>query len=381
MHLEPYNASNILVKSSSSILDPFEENLTGLMKEAHTPGLSAIIIINDSVVWKGGYGYANIHKKINATPDTIYLGASISKTITATAIMQLWEKELFDLDDDVSDYLPFELRNPKYPEKKITFRMLLSHHSSIAYGDWKSQPLTYILFSLFGNAKDRYEELLIPSGTFYNPRIWIDSEPGEELLYSNIGYFLLEYLVELLSDQSFDAYVKENIFDPLEMNDTSYQLSNYNKDQLSRPYLWAFNTYIPIPHYEFGNHGVAGVRSSVNDLSNYLIAHMNGGVYKENRILNNKTIDLIRTIQFPDENNDNLWYQYGLGWRIIKRNESYVFWHPGNGAGVATYINYDPINRVGLIFCINQYPIIVPYDIMTWIDLLFLLHDKAYSYI
>ena len=379
LNLDLVNNRAIVNKINSNVRDPFDDNISFYMSEAHSPGLSACIVINDSVVWENGYGYANIKKKINATVDTIYLGASISKTITATAIMQLWEEGIFDLDEDVSNFLPFDLRNPKYPDKIITFRMLLSHHGSFAYGDWKTEPIIYLLLSLFGTSKERYFELVNPSGIIYNPRIWIDSEPGETLQYSNIGYFFLEYLVELLSNQSFEEYCISHIFNPLEMYNTSYHLSNYEKDKISTPYIWVLNSYIPLPNYEFMNYGVAGVRTSVKDLSHFLIANINGGVYKGKQILNEETIELMRTIQFPNSSH-NQWYQYGLGWRVIFRNDSYFLWHPGTGPGVATYINYNPVDKIGIIFFVNQYPIIMPYDIMTWMNLLYLLYEKAYSF-
>ena len=110
----------------------FDKYITFLMKFAHKPSVSACIIINDSVVWSKGYGLYDIENNKPATPDTLYLMASISKTVTATALMQLYEQELFDLDDDVNDYLPFSLRNPNFLDTSITFRMLLSHRSSLA---------------------------------------------------------------------------------------------------------------------------------------------------------------------------------------------------------------------------------------------------------
>ncbi len=380
LNLDIIKKEEIITKININNIDPFDENISFLMKEAHTPGLSACIVINDTVVWEKGYGYANINKKINATENTIYLGASISKTITATAIMQLWEQGLFDLDDDVNNYLPFDLRNPKHSDKKITYRMLLSHHSSLAYGDLKTEPFIFLFFSLFSRSKERYEELLSPSGKLYNPNIWIDSEPGEALNYSNIGYFLLEYLVELISKQSFDEYCTTHIFNPLEMNNTSYQISNYEKNDISTPYIWALHSYIPLPNYEFMDYGVGGVRTSVKDLSHFLIANMNGGIYNGKQILNEETIELMRTVQFPDSNH-NLWFQYGLGWRIMSRNDTYFLWHPGIGPGVATYINYNPVNKIGIIFFVNQYPIIGEYNIMAWINILYLLLEKAYSFV
>ena len=110
----------------------FDENILSLMKSGHMPSISMGIVKNNSLVWSKSYGYSNILKKEKATNTTIYLAGSISKTFTGLALMQLFEQELFDLDDDVNDYLPFSLRNPNYPNINITFRMLLAHQSSLS---------------------------------------------------------------------------------------------------------------------------------------------------------------------------------------------------------------------------------------------------------
>ena len=378
LNLDSIQSSELLQETTSTIIDPFEENITYWMDRGHIPGLSACIVINDSIAWGKGYGYSNIDKQINATVDTIFLGASISKTITSTAIMQLWEQGLLGLDEDVSNYLPFELRNPKFPDKKITFRMLLSHHSSLSDGDWRSRPFIYLFMALFGDSKERYEELVTPSNILYNRRTWIDSEPGEKLVYSNTGYFILEYLVELISYQPFDEYCTQHIFEPLEMYNTSYQISNYNTDEISAHYIWVLNSYIPLPNYQVNNYGVGGVRTSVRDLSHFLIAHMNEGLYKGNRILEEETIDLIRTIQYPDADQP-LWFGYGLGWRVRSGNESNFLWHPGVGPGVATYIDYNPVENMGIILFVNQFPLILPYNFLPWMSIKNLINDKAYS--
>ena len=88
--------------------------------------VSFCVIKNDQILWSDAIGYANKEEKIEATPQTRYFIASISKTVTAVAAMQLYEKGLLDLDADVNIYLPFSVKNPKYPDQKITTRMLLS---------------------------------------------------------------------------------------------------------------------------------------------------------------------------------------------------------------------------------------------------------------
>jgi CubicO group peptidase (beta-lactamase class C family) len=120
--------SNLYSQNSSAYLDSF---ITAKMEQYHFPGLQAVIVKDDQIIWKGAYGYANIAQNRLVTDSTLFYIASVSKTVTATALMQLWEQGLFNLDDDVNDYLPFPVRNPNHPNVPITFRMLLTHTSGI----------------------------------------------------------------------------------------------------------------------------------------------------------------------------------------------------------------------------------------------------------
>jgi len=111
----------------------FDKIITKIMQFGRIPAVSAAIIKGNNVTWKKGFGLYDVENEKEANKDTIYLVASISKTVTATAIMQLYEKGCFKLDDDVNKYLPFILRNPEYPNKPITFRTLLAHRSSLSF--------------------------------------------------------------------------------------------------------------------------------------------------------------------------------------------------------------------------------------------------------
>ena len=95
------------------------------------PGLSVSIVKNNNIVWEKQFGYANIINDILVDENTMFILSSISKTITATALMQLFENGLFDLDDDIDTYLPFNVNHPDFPIMPITFRMLLTHSSGI----------------------------------------------------------------------------------------------------------------------------------------------------------------------------------------------------------------------------------------------------------
>jgi len=332
----------------------FDRYIMLMMKFAHKPSLSCCIIINDSVAWSNSYGFYDIKNNKLATTDTLYLTASVSKTVTATALMQLYESGLFDLDDDVNKYLPFSLRNPNYPEMPITFRMLLSHRSSLADDNLFRICLSYIPGDpdIPDYPYPWLKEYLTPNGSAYSPTIWSNSPPGDKLLYANIGYSLIGYLVELLSGQPFDQYCKDHIFTPLEMYNTSFRLRDVNISNLAVPYEYKNRKYFPHPHY--GMHVIypsACMRTSVEEYSHFIIAHMNGGKYKDVRILNETTIELMRTAHYPLDKNK---WNYGLGWIIDKTlSGKEKIGHSGGWPGVFTLVSMRPYKDIAIIIFTN----------------------------
>jgi CubicO group peptidase (beta-lactamase class C family) len=112
-------------------LPPCKANLTKYLQRLDVPGVAAGIVKDGRLVCASGAGMANIEKNIPVAPETLFLVASVSKTVTATALMQLYEQGKFKLDDDINRFLPFRVRIPRYPTAPITFRQLLTHTSSI----------------------------------------------------------------------------------------------------------------------------------------------------------------------------------------------------------------------------------------------------------
>ena len=291
----------------------FDLKIKTLMRKSHVPSLSVGIVKNDSLVWYKGYGYSKTLLRQKPTKDTVYQAGSISKCVTATAMMQLYEKGLYDLDDDVNDYLDFELRNPNYPEVPITFRMLLAHQAS--FEEWSTKQGLYLTLttqlSILNYPYPLIKEILLTNGSLYRAASWNDYPPGAKCNYSNINYIVLEHLVERLTNQSYEEYCQKNIFDPLNMNNTSFFYSDLKRSQFANPYSHIGRFYVRQPLIDYLS-GVGGMKTSVEDLSHFLIAHMNGGLYKDTRILNETTVELMHTIQYPNCS----WYgcKLGLGW-------------------------------------------------------------------
>ena len=132
------------------------------------------------------------------TADTVLNVASISKTFTNAAVLQLWEDGRIDLDDDVNRYLPFRLVHPRHPGTAITFRHLLTHTASI--GDGEAYDSSYACGDPAVSLGDWIEGYLVAGGKYYDAEeSFLDAEPGETYSYSNVGFGLLGFLVEHIS--------------------------------------------------------------------------------------------------------------------------------------------------------------------------------------
>lgn len=329
----------------------FERKIEFLMKIGNMPSLVACAINKDRIVWKKAYGKSNIGKNKKATLDTIYMLASISKTITATAIMQLVEKNELDLNTDVSDYVCFKLRNPKYPKKKITLKMLLAHRSSILSN---SSVRWFLYFSLLGYPHNYFKEYFLPGGSCYQNNIWAQYEPGKKSSYSSEGIDIAAYVVEKITGKTFENYCNKNIFEQLNMTNTGFHLLDYKIDDLAVPYLYSRYGYIALPHYDIGTPGSGGARSSINDLSRYLLAHMNNGVYNGVRILSNKSVEEMHKEQYPEPLDDN--FYFGLGWYILIKDDGKKYGgHDGTLPGFRLVMRMCEEDKTGVIFFYNRY--------------------------
>jgi len=339
------------------------------MRVSKVPSVSACIIKEDTIIWSNAYGLYDIENNKQTSCNTLYNIASISKTVTATALMRLYEQNHFDLDDDINEYLSFNVIHSKYPDIPITFRMLLSHQSGLS-----EDPLEfYLYFEPEECPIPLYpwiETYLSPTGDNFTSSIWSNDAPGETFHYANIGFALIGYLVEIISGQPFYQYCDDNIFTPLKMYNTSYLLSSINRSNLAIPYHYQFHKYIPYGHYCYIGYPCGSIHTSVVELSHFIIAHMNQGKYEGYQLLNSTSIELMHTIQYS--NGD-----YGLGWSIWNdtKNKHY-FGHTGGDYGVATSVTVRTTDNKAVIYFTNGEPI-RPLQNIAW-----LLFEKIlFSYI
>ena len=314
------------------------------MANAHIPGLSSCIVKEGQIRWIGTYGYANFEMEIPVDTSTLFMLASVSKTVTVTALMQLWEEGLFGLDDDINDYLPFEIRHPVDSLDPITFKMLCTHTSSII-DNWGIMPYYWGEDSPIPLG-EYFFDYLNKDGGNYDPDLNFDDQsPGSEYIYSNTGAALIGYLVEILGDSAFSYQTQQSIFEPLDMNETSWFLSELDTMHIAMPYSWNGTGYTPYGHYGYSDYPAGQLRTSIDQLANFLLCYMNGGIVQGQQILNYETVDMILSPQI----NPNT----GLIWFSDFYQGNFYWGHNGGDAGVRTSMFFRPDDNIGVIMLTN----------------------------
>lgn len=359
-HLETLAAEEKVVMNFSkpAIMDSttLDSVITARMNAYNIPGLTALINTKeDGIIWKRNYGYANVALQQPVEDSTIFYMASISKTIVTTAIMQFWEADSFDLDDDINEYLDeFQVHIPYHENDTINFRMLMTHTSSIAdnYNIWDT-------LVVCGDSPITLDSILVeyftPGGIFYNSSLnFIDATPGTVWQYSNFGACILAHLVERFSGMSFDQYCREKIFDPLEMNNTSWFLAGLDTTNIATPYLWQNNQYIPYCHFGDPLYPITQLRTNKFELEHFLTTYMNWGKYNGTTILDSSTIDLILTdhLGYPVRSRGD--YQ-GLIWFQTNFEGKWLWGHTGGNWGCRTGMFYQKNENWGVICFMNSY--------------------------
>ncbi|MAV64667.1 MAG: hypothetical protein CMG00_05705 [Candidatus Marinimicrobia bacterium] len=385
-----YGSESSNVRNEQQLLDL----INSIVVENNIPGLSVTFVKGQDVVWDSYFGFSNIDENIQVDENTMFILSSVSKTITATALMQLWESNLFDINESINNYLPFDVIHPGFLNTPITFKMLLSHTSGIS-DNWGFMPyydgdspidLQYYL-----------EQYLTTEGDYYDSNLnFTNSEPGTNFEYSNIAVALIGLLIQEISNQPFNDFCRSNIFEPLGMENTYWFLSEIEDlNKVAMPYLIdgasgdscseigcfyvqgnscfcdpscldyqdccpdynnvcvennndisPFNAYM---HYGYSDYPSGQLRSTSKDLSKFMSAYMNDGIQDGVRILNSQTIDYIKTIHYPSANSSQ-----GLIWYYKNQSGRELIGHNGGDTGSLTEMFFSPSNEVGVVLLTNS---------------------------
>jgi CubicO group peptidase (beta-lactamase class C family) len=356
-----------------------DEQLQNIFEEHKLMGMAAVAVCHDSVVYSGYFGTADHSRNIAVTDSTLFRIASISKTVTATALMILYEKGLFNLDADISSILGYKVRNPYFPDVAITPRMLLSHTSGIQDGSGYSK---FIMDSYYSDTIPHLSALLTDTGFYYTSDLWQNKKPGTYFFYCNLNFGIIGTLIEKLSGQRFDVFCKQNILEPLgikgryriqDIRDINNVAVLYRGDW--QPQADNFKGVMPgsrdLDKYVIGSNALifsphAGLRISATDLAKFMMMHMDGGVYQGSRILKDSTVKLMHRKQwiYKGSNGDDyygLFRNWGLGMQITSHSSGVdsiasfypVTGHIGEAYGLVGDMFFNDDNNFGMIFLTN----------------------------
>lgn len=362
--------------------------------KGNLPGIVSLVARNGKIVQWKAYGNATADGK-EMQSDAIFRIASQTKAITSTAVMMLWEEGKFQLDDPISKYIP-EFKNQQVlksfqysdttwtgePVKnEITIRNLLTHTSGIGYGMIDADERFRMIYRKAGII-DAFttEPVTLKKNIKKLAKMPLHHNPGEQFTYSE-GLDVLGYLVEIVSGESFDTYLKNHIFDPLGMSDTWFYLPGDKADRLvdvqykengdwkkfpSTPY---YDPDYPIKGAKTYFAGGAGLSSTAKDYAVFLQMYLNGGEYNGVRLLSRKTVNTILSNQIGDIWGEDADAKFGLAFQLVTEQGQ----NKGGNGSIGTfswggYFNTqyfaDPEeNMIGIIMKQTQGPV---NDVTGW---------------
>lgn len=329
------------------VVADLEPEIQRTLLEGRIPSAAIALIAGDRVIWSGAYGHSNLWARTPATPSTVYLIGSTFKAMSTVALLQQMEQGKFKLDDRVSDYLTdFKIQNED-PQHPVTFRHLLTHTSGLP-GDFGP-------FPVWGDtAPPSLEDYLRKSLKVAKP-------PLTSVVYSNQAYTLIGYLVQKFSGVPYKQYIQEHVFAPLEMTSTAFEPRPDMEERLSIPYTVDEKTGSQTGTVRLkASVWPAGlVYGTVLNQANWLIANLNGGVFKGKRLINEQTLEQMFPRQYDQFKGpiEGLWGNenagFGLTWWVQVRDGDRYFAHSGSVPGYTAFLLGNRNRKLGFAILTN----------------------------
>ena len=329
------------------VVADLEPEIQRALLEGKIPSASIALVAGDRVIWTGAYGYSNLWARTPATTNTVYLIGSTFKAMSTIALLQQMEQGKFKLDDRVNDYLTdFKIQNED-PQHPVTFRHLLTHTSGL--------PADFGPFPVWGDtAPPPLEEYLRKSLKVAKP-------PLTSVVYSNMAYTLIAYLVQKFSGVPYKQYIQEHVFTPLEMTSTAFEPTPEMGERLAVPYTVDEKTGSQVATVRLkASVWPAGiVYGTVLNQANWLIADLNGGVFKGKRIISEQTLEQMFTRQYDQFKGgiEGIWGNetagFGLTWWVQVRDGERYIAHSGSVPGYTAFLLGNRDRKLGFAILTN----------------------------
>ena len=336
-----------LSQALARVIPQLEAEIQKGMLEGQIPSLTVALTDRVGELWTGAYGDSNLWAGTPASTQTVYLIGSTFKAQSTIALLQQMEDGLFQLDDPVNPYLnDFQIQEePGYP---VTFRHLLTHTSGL--------PAAYGGHDVWG------ETVPSPLSVYLGESLEVAGPPLEKVVYSNLAYTLVAYLVERFSGMSYKEYIKDRIWSPVGMTSTAFAPTPEMEERLSIPY---------VPNQETGRPAAAGrtkadvwpagiVYGTVHDQASWVRFNLGDGAVEGGRLLRPETMQQMHTLQFRQFSGGSMgggWgYEnpgYGLTWWLSTREREQFFAHSGSVSGYTAFVMGNRTRGLGIAVLTN----------------------------
>jgi len=345
----PWSPVRAQTPDIASRLGDFDAYMARVLKDWNAPGIGVGIVVNDKLVFAKGYGYRDYGNKLPLTPTTLFQIASNTKLFTAIAAGMLVNEGKLTWDRPIRESVPnIQFYNDQL-NNNVTLRDMLSHRTGVTRHDsiWLKSPFT----------RDELFEKL----KYLQPQ-----EPlRETFLYNNLMFSAVGHIVELKSGESWEDFIRQRELLPLDMNATTYTVAEMLKQpDHGVPYREkrdSFDLY-QIPYYE-DTQGVApagGIVSNIEDMSHWLIALMNDGVYKGKQVLPPTVLKATMqpAVGLPNAMGEALGYwelvnqDYGMGRWVASYRGKLLAYHGGDLPGFHSQVSFLPNEKIGVIVAV-----------------------------
>lgn len=336
-----------------------EAYLNRLVESRDPPGLSLVVVKDENIVYNKAFGYADGPGGIKANTDTVYHWWSMTKIPTAIAIMQLREQGKLDLDEAVTNYLPwFKVTYPSNTSPIITVRHLLQHTSGLP--DTIPAMIGWVHYDDAARDQTDITKRYLPG--FSNLKF----EPGEKALYSNLNYMVLGAIIESVSGKPYEGYISENILAPLGMSQTGFVYNPALGEREAFGTLPVVHFYTPLLPILLDTGALirerqgkllwlnrvyidatpsTGLIGPSTDVARLMMAYLDRGSLEGNRMLTPESVSVLTDTQ-PIAG-------HGLGWSVGTSNDARYLEHAGGGPGFATIMRLYPEQGIGFAILAN----------------------------
>jgi CubicO group peptidase (beta-lactamase class C family) len=337
--------------SKQSAYDAIDANIIEQMKRLNIPGASLAIVEGDKAVYFRGFGKARPGGEV-PTPQTPFFVGSVTKSFTALAIMQLVEAGMIVLDAPVQRYLPwFRLADP-VASSQMTVRHLLNQTSGFSL---MSSNLALAELDDNPGAAERQIRAL--------SKLKLNHPVGKKCQYCNLNYTILGLIIEATSGENYGSYIQKHILEPLEMGHTYLGKAEAKKAGLAVGYRHWFSLpfpdeNVPLP---IGSMAAGLLISCAEDMSHYLIAHLNGGRYRNVQILSAAGIDEMHRGVAEIIQIQGAVIRYGMGWFDSDLGTIKTYTHGGNLPEYSAFMGLIPSKNKAFVLLMNADPYGLPF--------------------